>query len=162
MKNTKYLKILLILGIAYIFSGFSIKNIFISESPKINPFFVSNTVAKANNFLSKTKNFVASLNPLKNITNSNQQNIVLTPRQITNTSQSRVASISRQIENMSLKEISQGVYAGEVDNTQVTEIRIGEIDYLEYTFNVNGKEIKIKVPKDQQPPSQEVVNVLYK
>ena len=64
--------------------------------------------------------------------------------------------------NAPLKKVSQGVYAGEMNNIKVYEIRTGELEYLEYTFNVNGKEVKIKVPKGQEPPSQEVMDSLYK
>ena len=39
---------------------------------------------------------------------------------------------------------------------------MNEIEYLEYTFNVKGKEIKVKVPKNQSPPSQEVIEDIYK
>ena len=55
----KYLKIFLLLGAAYIISYFSIKNIFLAESPRINPFFAQNMMAKVNNFWSKTTNFIA-------------------------------------------------------------------------------------------------------
>lgn len=48
------------------------------------------------------------------------------------------------------------------NNIQVYEVRMNEIDYLEYKFNVNGKEVKIKVPKDQQPPSQETIEAIFK
>lgn len=126
--NNKYLKIFFLLSVAYIVSNFFIKNIFLADSPKLNPFFVQNMFAK------------------KTITPNNN-------------------TYSQNIEealNAPLKKVSQGVYAGEKNNIKVFEIRTGELEYLEYTFNVNGKMVKIKVPKGQEAPSQEVMDVLYK
>ena len=126
--NNKYLKIFFLLSVAYIISNFFIKNIFLANSPKLNPFFVQNMFAK------------------KTITPNNN-------------------TYSQNIEealNVPLKKVSQGVYAGEKNNIKVFEIRTGELEYLEYTFKVNGKEVKIKVPKGQEAPSPEVMDVLYK
>ncbi len=157
--NNKYLKLFLVLGVAFAISNFSIKNVFIAESPKLNPFFTQNMMAKVNSLRLKTTNFIASINfnqkksstdQVNNFNNSKPTSFTLTQQQITDALKAP------------LKKVSQGVYAGETDNIQVYEIRSNEIDYLEYTFNVNGKEIKIKVPKDQQPPSQETVDALYR
>lgn len=159
----KYFKIFLLLGAAYIISYFSIKNIFLAESPRINPFAVQNMMAKVNNFWSKTTNFIAFKNifPVNNSFSKNYPTQApasspVVAFNLNNAPKDVVDALSAP-----LTEVSQGVYAGEKNNIKVYEIRTGEIEYLEYTFNVNGKEIKIKVPKDQQPPSQEVVEKLY-
>ncbi len=168
----KYLKLLLILTISFIISDFSIKNLFLAQSPKFNPFFVSNTIAKVNNFWLKTKNFIASINFFPRINFQNTSNI--TNNQITNNQlnnqqnnfqPNNFAFSESQINDIlkaPLKKVSQGVYAGEKNGYKIYEIRTGEIEYIEYTFNVNGKEVKIKVPKGEEPPSQEVVEALYK
>lgn len=152
----KYLKIFLLLGAAYIISYFSIKNVFIAQSPKLNPFFPQNMMAKVNSLWLKTTNFFAFKNSPVNTIN-NQLNNPSSQKSFT-FSQQQIAETLK----VPLTKVSQGVYAGEVNNTQVYEVRTNEIDYLVYTFNVSGKEIKIKVPKDQSPPSQEVMNSLYK
>ena len=46
LKN-KYFKLLLVFGIALAVSYFSINNIFIAQSPKLNPFFAQNMVPKS-------------------------------------------------------------------------------------------------------------------
>ncbi len=173
----KYLKIFLLLGAAYIISYFSIKNIFLAESPRINPFFAQNMMAKVNNFWSKTTNFIAfksarnnGLNnqsnkpsTINNSNNFNFQNQAKTPTVIpvvvqrNNLPQDVLDALQAP-----LTKVSQGVYAGEKNDIKVIEIRTDEIDYLEYTFTVNGKEIKIKVPKGIEPPSQGVVESLYR
>jgi len=153
----KYLKIFLLLGGAFLLSIFFIKNIFLANSPRFNPFFAQNLQAKVSSFFSKTTSFFAFKNrqPSAVSTKASDQN----PTSFTFNSP---PSDVKDALNTSLSKISQGVYAGEKNNIKVYEVRTNEIEYLEYTFNVNGKEIKIKVPKDQQPPSQEVVEALYK
>ena len=66
------------------------------------------------------------------------------------------------LKDVPLKTISKGVYGKTRGNYSYTLIKINEIEWKEYTFNINGKEIKIKFPKDQQPPSQELMEALYK
>lgn len=171
----KYLKLFIVLGASFLISEFTINNVFVAQSPKLNPFFVSNTIAKINNFWSKTGNFIVSINflPKFKLQNTNNKQTAFNPINNVNNAdnqlnQSQLTSFSldkakiEKILKAPLNQVSQGVYAGEVDGTQVYEVRTNEIDYLEYTFNVKGKEIKIKVPKDQRPPSQEEMEVLYK
>lgn len=154
----KYLKLFLILGTAFIISDYSIKNVFLAQSPKFNPYFAQNTLARASSFWSKSTNLVASINlfPKNDPSNINNQNNNQ-PSSFSLTKQQVAESLQTP-----LSKVSQGVYAGERDNKQVVQIKMNEIDYLEYTFNVDGKQIKIKVPKDQQPPSQEQMEALYK
>jgi len=135
--NNKYLKIFLLLGAAFLISDFSIKNVFLAKSPKINLSFVQNMM-------------VRYITQPANQTSVSVQNINSLPQDVV------------EALNAPLKKVSQGVYAGEMNNIKVYEIRTGELEYLEYTFNVNGKEVKIKVPKGQEPPSQEVMDSLYK
>ena len=158
----KYLKIFLLLGAAFIISDFSIKNVFLAKSPKFNPFFTQNIIAKVSNIWTKTTNFFAfrSIFPSSN-DQINQANFNQKPTNQTFTLKEAPKDIIEAL-NTPLTKVSQGVYAGEKNNIRVYEIRTNEIEYLEYTFNINGKEVKIKVPKDQQPPSQEVVEALYK
>lgn len=148
----KYLKIGLILGTAFVLSNFSIKNVFLADSPKINPNVGKNMIAKIDNFWSKTSSLIAFNGGLFNFFGSTYNSTGLIKD---------LPAKTLDALNAPLHKVSQGVYAGEKNDIQVIEIRSNEIDYLEYTFNVNGKEIKIKVPKDQQPPSQEVMEGLF-
>ena len=151
--NNKYLKIFLLLIAVFIISDFSIKNVFIAQSPKLNPFFAQNMIAKVNNLWSKTINFIA----FKNVPTQSP-----TPSSVVAFNPNNVPKDVVDALSAPLTKVSQGVYAGEKNGIKVYEIRIGELEYLEYTFTVNGKEIKIKIPKGQKPPSQKIVNALYK
>ncbi len=182
------LKIFFILIISFIVSQFSIDNVFLAQSPKVNPFFISNTIAKVNSIWSKSANFIASFSPFSkfnfqlsnNLYNresassqnresaSSQNNFNLRP-QPTSVS-SEVASVDNinkapkevlDALTVPLKKVSQGVYAGEKNNIKVYKIKMNEIDYLEYTFNIKGKEIKVKVPKGEQPPTQEEIELFF-
>ncbi len=154
--NNRFLKLFLILGAAYFVSDFSSKSIFLAGTPKLNPFAANNMIVKARSFVSNTGAIVASLNPLnfiKRNENSDLDNIP--PTQV---------EFAQDIDNAlqaPLNQVSKGVYAGEKDGYQVTEVKIGEFEYLEYTFNIRGKDVKIRVPKDQEPPSQETMEKLY-
>ena len=165
----RFIKLGIVLLISYLVTDYSIRNLFLAQSPKLNPFFVSNLMAKVNNFFEKKTSFLAfkkpNLTQPSNLKQQPTQSIVaqkpsFDPFQIVNTNdlpQNVIEAI-----NTPLQKISTGVYAGEKNDIKVIEIRTGEIEYLEYTFNIKGKEIKIKVPKDQEPPSQEVIEALYK
>jgi hypothetical protein len=164
-------KIVLVMVISYLISNFSIKNVFIAESPKLNPFFVTNTIARVNNFWSKTGNFIASINlfPKFNLFNktnqtaynstNNNQNMNNTAYQPNSLTLSK-AQINSMIETP-LKKISKGIYAGENDGYKVYKINTDELGYITYTFTIEGKEVKFKVPSDQQAPSQEEVEKLF-
>lgn len=155
--SNRFLKLFLIMSIAYFISKFSSNTVFLAGTPKLNPFAVNNLIVKVKFFASNTGAIIADLNPLNLI---RKRKDGLSPAQLPTQS-----DFTEEINN-SLKtplyQVSQGVYAGEKNGYKVIEVRIGEIEYKEYTFKVNGKEIKIKVPKDQQPPSQDVVEALYK
>lgn len=143
LKN-KYLKIILVLGAAFIVCDFSVKNLFLANSPKFNPYAVQNMTAKANSLWSKTANLIAFKS-----NNSSTGLIKVLPKATLN-------ALSAP-----LFQVSQGVYAGERNGIKVYEIRSNEITYVVYTFTVNRKPVTIKVPKGQNPPSQAVLEKLF-
>ena len=183
----KYLTIFLLLLTAFIISNFAISNIFLAQSPKINPFFAQNMMTKVSGFWSRTGSFFAFRSSTDNkqqagngSSNNNFFNLFKGDSNETNdidlqenqpaetepiVAQTGLSPLSQEIEDAlatPLKEISQGIYAGEKDSYQVYEVKVDEIDSTVYTFNVNGKQIKIRVPKDKQPPTQEEVELIFK
>jgi hypothetical protein len=154
--QNKYVKLVFVFGVAYLISNFSIKNVFLGNSPRINPYAGQNMIAKATNLWSKTTSLIAFKNPFTNSSSTGFQNGGL------NQASTSISSDVAEALNTPLSKVSQGVYAGEKNDVKVFEVRIGEIEYLEYTFNIKGKEIKIKVPKGQDPPSQQVLEAVYK
>lgn len=183
----KYLTIFLLLLASFVISNFAINNVFLAQSPKINPFFAQNMMGKVNNFWSRTGGFFAFRatpdNKKKPDSESSSSNFFNPPQDNSNESnkadsqetqpaeaepivaQSGSSFLPQEIEDAlaaPLTKVSQGVYAGEKDSYQVYEVKVDEIDSVVYTFNVNGKQIKIRVPKDKQPPTQKEMELIFK
>jgi hypothetical protein len=136
MKNKKlqlYFKILITFIFGFFLSSFLIQKIFLAATPRIRPNAFSNLALE-----------------IKNNTHSLIALFIKQP------------SPEEVLKDVPLKTISKGVYGKTRGNYSYTLIKIHEIEWKEYTFNINGKEIKIKFPKDQQPPSQELMEALYK
>ena len=136
MKNKKlalYFKILITFIFGFFLSSFLIQKIFLAGTPRIRPNAFSNLALE-----------------IKNNTHSLIALFIKQP------------STEEILKDVPLKTISKGVYGKTKENYSYTLIKIHEIEWKEYTFNINGKEIKIKFPKDQQPPSQELMEALYK
>lgn len=181
----KYFFIFLLLIGSYFISNFAINNIFLAQSPKINPFFAQNMMARINNLWSRTGSFFAfrstpsNNKQLDNESSNNnffnlfQQNVDETnnisseenqPNEAKPTIAQSDSFLSDELKDAlatPLTRVSQGVYAGEHEDIKVYEIRINEVDSTVYTFKVNGKEIKIKVPKDKEPPTQEEMEEMF-
>lgn len=165
MLNNKYLKIVLLLGAAFMVSDFSIKNVFLANSPRINPNAGQNMMTKINSTWSKATSLVAFKNVNIFKFGNNSDNFSQPINNQASVTFQKTNSLPQDIKDAlsaPLQRVSQGVYAGERNNIQVYEIKSNEIEYLVYTFTINGKETKIKVPKDQEPPSQKQMETLYK
>lgn len=67
----------------------------------------------------------------------------------------------QQLEKLPLEQLNKGVYARTEKNYSQTVIKINEIEWIEYTFTIKGKEVKIQVPRGQQPPTQELLEKVY-
>jgi hypothetical protein len=136
MKNKKlqlYFKILIAFIFGFFLSSFLIQKIFLAGTPKIRPNAFSNLALE--------------------IKNNTHSLIALFIKQ---------HSPKEVLKDVPLKKISKGVYGKTRGNYSYTLIKTDEIEWKEYTFNINGKEIKIKAPKDQEPPSQKFMEALYK
>ncbi|PIY71531.1 hypothetical protein COY87_05690 [Candidatus Roizmanbacteria bacterium CG_4_10_14_0_8_um_filter_33_9] len=64
------------------------------------------------------------------------------------------------VKNAPLNQIAKGTYAQINGDATVVVVKLDEIPYKEYTFNVNGKEIKIRVPEGRDIPTQDMVEKL--
>ena len=57
------------------------------------------------------------------------------------------------IDNVPLKMITKGVYAAKSSKGEsYTLYKQNDVEWVEYVFNIKGKEVKINVPKGQLPP----------
>lgn len=67
-----------------------------------------------------------------------------------------------KLSNVAFTQLSQGVYAKDEGKTHsLVEVKLGEMTFVEHTFTVNGKKIVIRIPKDQPPPSQQMLDQIY-
>ncbi len=127
LKNSVF-KIFLILIFSFLLSSFSIKNIFLANSPKIRPNLGRYFLAKIINF---KDDFLATFDPQK----QKEKQIIVNLKK-------------------SLKPITKGVRAASVPGYSYTEFKIDEIEWLEVTFTLSdGRKIKVKYPKSQEPPN---------
>lgn len=79
---------------------------------------------------------------------------------------SQIAKQAEETVNGSLKDIpfsqvAKGVSAKENDELKYTIIKDNEVEWIEYTFMVKGKEVKIKVRAGAEPPPKERIEQLY-
>ncbi|MEM4337155.1 MAG: hypothetical protein QXG86_04085 [Candidatus Woesearchaeota archaeon] len=134
-------------------------------------------IAKVSNFFDKAKSFFAfdifkkeyiQQNTEKDINQQHviqnefvQQPIQQQPQNQSFTIDKAHQELKEAISKAPMRKIAPGVYAGEYKGYQVSTIKINEIEFLEYTFDVNGRKIKIKVPKGETPPSQETVEKIF-
>lgn len=151
----KYLKLTVLMFAAYMVVNFSMNNVFLANTPKINPFAMKNIQNKASNFFVGTSEFIASINPLK-------RSSTYGGTEVANSSANSKEEIAGALA-APLTQMSQGVYAGEKNDIKVFEVRTDEIgnEFREYTFNINGKEVKIKVPNSQEPPTEDDLNGIF-
>jgi len=140
------IKILLVLLFSFLFSSFLIKNVFIANSPKIKPYL-------GNYFAFKIKDL------FKNF--SNLAFYGLSSRHASNTIIEKTLIVEK-LKNKPPIPIGKGVYARTDNKNALIEINLEGVDFIEYTFTINGKEIKIKVPKGESTPNQKVLEALYK
>lgn len=145
----KYLLLVLALLFSYGISVGLTKEVFVANSPTIRPDLQNHLVARvASLFVSQQA--LAQSNSQKTIIFNNNDTI-----------KQQLAERLQKVESVPLKSVAPGVYAKSAGDVQVTEIRMSEVNWKEYTFNVNGREIKIRVPEGQIPPSEDQVAKQY-
>lgn len=67
-----------------------------------------------------------------------------------------------RLSNVAFKQLSQGVYAKDEGKTHsLVEVNLDQITFIEHTFMIKGKTYTIRIPKDQQPPPQNVLEQMY-
>lgn len=59
-----------------------------------------------------------------------------------------------------IREVAPGAYAQKYKNVVKVVIKKDEIEWVIYEFRVNGRKIRVRVPKGQKPPTQEEVEHL--
>jgi hypothetical protein len=136
MDKKLYVKILLALVLSFGLVKVVSQQVFIADTPKIQPNLAQNWTSNIKSFAyKKSDNSVAVGQTTK--------------------------PVNEALATAPTKELIKGVYAREDKNVKQIIIRDNEIVYTEYTFTINGKEIKIKVPQGEEPPPKEVLEKIY-
>lgn len=148
--NKMRVKIVIALALSLFFSGFIKKELFISNTPYLKQPLNEYFAMKIRDLNSSTSGIVASLFNKK-------------------TSTGKIASYGQFTKNNMAKVDSQpliklgiGVYAQNKENVTRITIKKDEIEWVEYTFTLNNKPLKIRIPKGSQPPTQDVLEKIYK
>jgi hypothetical protein len=133
-----YGKIVLVLVFSFLISKLLLNEIFIIQTPKIRPNLGYYLIAKVSNVLKVgTKTLISFFIKEK------------TPE------------TDDMLKDVPLRPIVKGVYGKSRGNYSYTLIKTNEIEWVEYTFNIHGKTMKLKVPKGQNPPSQKMLEQIY-
>lgn len=149
-KYKKYFTIFLVFVVSYYIANFSIRNLFLANSPRIRPNMGSYLIAKLNSRFESIRTLALS-----------KLNFNLSPPHDTQTSDSDKKNITRDIVfeqlGKNLKPITKGVNAASQNGYNYYEFKVNEIEWvmIEYTLK-NGETIKVRYPKGTNPPPREI------
>jgi hypothetical protein len=134
MNNSKlYLKIAGILLFSLFVINTFANDVFIAGTPKIRPDAQAVLAGRFGLLVQSPRDFIATLFP----------------------------PAPKDLKDVPLQPIGTGVYAHEKEHTKEVIFKDNEINWIEYTYIVNGQEIKIRVPEGQPAPPQKVVERNY-
>jgi hypothetical protein len=69
----------------------------------------------------------------------------------------KVISFFQAIDNFGWLKLASGIYAKTEGQKDYLKIKNEEVEWIEYTFVIKNQTIKIKVPKGELPPPQELI-----
>lgn len=124
------IKLLAIIGGAFILSSIVSKTVFLAGTPRINTLFFAQLRDTPRQVVVNTQNFIAALqgNPANSETRTLQQFM--------------------QLPSTALNQIGTGVYAKEDNINNIIYIRVSpDAQFKEQTITMNGKTVTIRVPK---------------
>ena len=151
--STKYLKIFLVLVIAYYIADFSVNNLFLANSPRLRPNLYDYFLAKINtvkeNLLSRLKINFFQTTQMANLAEDKAED-------------KKREEIMMFLKN-NLKPITKGISAASKDGYHYSEFRLDEIEWVRITYTLNnGETITIEYPKGTEPPPKEYYEDLIK
>ena len=143
MRERKYyFKIIGIMFLSFIISSFLNGSVFIKNTSRIRPNLGKVIVSK----ISSVSTFLSQIQiPLPSFQLPS----------FTKQSQPDIADITTS--TSSLPQISKGVYAEKNNTTAYTLIKEKEVEWKEYSIEINGTALKIKVPPDDPAPTSEMM-----
>lgn len=66
-----------------------------------------------------------------------------------------------EVVNLPLQKISQGVYAQQKENVVKITIKEEEIEWIDQEVTIDGKKIKIRVPRDQNLSEEKIRRIFF-
>lgn len=158
MKINLRIKILLIVLVSYFTSILLIKNVFLANSPRIRPDLSIYLASKIKNTFNRVSDSFASLirfpqiSSLNNLTNQGNS---------TSNLPMDTKPVVERLKNQPYTVLTKGVYAQTEGGNTLIEIDTSQIDFIEYTFIIDGKQVKIKIPQGEPTPPIKVLEKLY-
>ncbi|NTU74303.1 hypothetical protein HGB07_09285 [Candidatus Roizmanbacteria bacterium] len=116
--------------LSFAITKFGVSDLFVNNTPVIRPNLDKYIVYRIKSLPQTVKTYVALLTQPK---------------------------IKDKLKDIPFSKLAVGVYAKEDGKASFVEYRAQEMDWIVISYLINGKTIKIKVPKGQKPPPLEIV-----
>jgi hypothetical protein len=127
------LLLILSLVLSYVLAATLNGTVFLANTPKVRPNLDQYLIAQAASVVYNT-NFINQDEPVLAY-NPNEQ----------------VNKLYRRLGGVPFRRLGQGVYYAKNNNITVVEYDVDELDWIEYTYEIDGKMYKFRVPKEMPP-----------
>jgi uncharacterized membrane-anchored protein YhcB (DUF1043 family) len=138
----KRVKIVLALIAAFLVMSTLTGSVFVNNTFQVNQNFITQIKNKLENGKEKVSVFFAKVF-------NKQSNIPVSDERL------------QKLYALTATKLVPGVYARKDSSYEVIDLVDSEVNWIQYTFVVNGKEIVINIPEGQSPPPQEVIDRMY-
>jgi len=129
------LQVLFVLGISFILAEFFLKNVFLGDTPRLNP-----------SFIAKIKNIPQYIAGISSQFNGSPKN--------------NTPPLNINVQNIPVQQISKGVYAGERGQVKYYQFSESQMQWDQITLTKkNGEKITLRYQKNN-PPTQEILNII--
>lgn len=152
MRDLKKIKIILVLVLSFLTVQYLQKDLFLANTPRLRLPIQTYLASKIGDLFVKIKEIASLFPTLPKEFAKKASTYQLSQQTLDNIKKASLKPLNR---------IAAGTYAATEGNATVIEFKENEVEWIEYTYNLNGKEIKIRVPKGQAVPSQETVEKFY-
>jgi len=125
----KRLLILISLILGYIISASLNGSVFLANTPRIRPNLDQYLIAKAASVVYNTE-----------LINQDDKALAYNPNE-------QVNKLYHQLAGTPFKKLGEGVYYAKNNNITVVEYNVDELDWVEYSYEIDGKMYKFRVPK---------------
>jgi len=125
------LLILISLILSYLISSALNGTVFLANTPRIRPNLDEYLIAKAATLVQNTGLII----------NEEENALAYNPNE-------QVNLLYRRLAGARFKRLGPGVYYAKNENITVVEYNVDELDWIEYTYEIEGKTYKFRVPKE--------------